>query len=30
VPALRVLYENAGLEFRGQSNLDEWVALTFG
>jgi ribosomal protein L11 methyltransferase len=29
VPALGVAYENAGLVFRGQSNLDEWALLTF-
>jgi ribosomal protein L11 methylase PrmA len=29
VPSLRVLYEKAGVTFRGQSNLEEWVLLTF-
>jgi ribosomal protein L11 methyltransferase len=29
VPALRVMYESAGLKLRGQSGLDEWVLLTF-
>jgi ribosomal protein L11 methyltransferase len=28
-PALRVLYERAGLRFEGNSSLDEWAALTF-
>jgi ribosomal protein L11 methyltransferase len=28
-PALRVLYERAGLIFEGNSSLDEWAALTF-
>ncbi len=28
-PSLRVLYANAGMTVRGQSNLDEWVLLTF-
>lgn len=29
VPALRVLYENAGLRFFRYSSLDEWALLTF-
>jgi hypothetical protein len=28
-PALRVLYENAGLTLLGQSSLDDWSLLTF-
>lgn len=28
-PALRVLYESAGLTFAGNSSLDEWALLTF-
>lgn len=28
-PALRVLYEKAGLRFEGTSSLDEWAVLTF-
>jgi ribosomal protein L11 methylase PrmA len=28
-PALRVLYERAGLTFEGTSSLDEWAVLTF-
>ena len=28
-PALRVLYERAGLTFEGSSSLDEWAVLTF-
>jgi len=28
-PSLRVLYEKAGMAFRGQSNLDDWVLLMF-
>jgi ribosomal protein L11 methyltransferase len=28
-PALRVLYETAGLRFQGNSSLDEWAVLTF-
>jgi ribosomal protein L11 methyltransferase len=28
-PALRVLYESAGLTFVGNSSLDEWALLTF-
>jgi ribosomal protein L11 methyltransferase len=29
VPSLRVLYEKTGVTLRGQSNLEEWVLLTF-
>jgi ribosomal protein L11 methyltransferase len=29
IPALRVLYERAGLRFEGNSSLDEWAVLTF-
>ena len=29
VPALRVLYERAGLTLRSRSSLDEWVLLMF-
>jgi ribosomal protein L11 methyltransferase len=29
IPALRVLYERAGLRFEGNSSLDEWTVLTF-
>jgi ribosomal protein L11 methyltransferase len=29
VPSLGVLYEKAGVTFRGQSNLEEWALLTF-
>jgi ribosomal protein L11 methyltransferase len=29
MPALRVLYDNAGLRFLGHSSLDEWALLTF-
>ena len=28
-PALRVLYESAGLTFAGNSSIDEWALLTF-
>lgn len=29
IPALRVLYESAGVTFLDQFSLDEWAALTF-
>jgi ribosomal protein L11 methyltransferase len=29
VPSLRVVYEKAGVTFRGQSILEEWTLLTF-
>jgi ribosomal protein L11 methyltransferase len=29
IPALRVLYERGGLEFRGDFKLDEWALLKF-
>lgn len=29
MPALRVLYESAGLTFAGHSGMDEWTVLTF-